>query len=246
MMRFLLILIAMFLGTGFPGPQLAFAGVPAQEVQSKIEIHPYMGGVARQELELFTSELSTLQAVFEQKIISSDGFIEDESSGEVWLRKDAIVDGEGVLMSQFRWSYEGEFPELIVADGIKVWMYDESLEQVTVRDQSGAAADNPLALLTDITRIDEQFEVRELGDVDGLQLLELRSRSEESEFERVLLGLAEGRLDMLAMEDAFGLRTEIRFYRLQRNPVLNDELFEFTAPEGTDVIGSLEFTGPDG
>lgn len=240
-MRSLLILIAILLTTGASGQQPLFAGFQVDDEQPKIEIHPYMGGVARQELELFTSDLKTLQAVFEQKIISSDGFIEDESSGEIWLRKDAVVSEGEASMGQFRWSYEGEFPELIIADGIKVWMYDEALEQVTVRDQSSAAADNPLALLTDITRIDEQFEVRELGDVDGLQLLELRSRSEESEFERVLLGLAEGRLDMLAMEDAFGLRTEIRFYQLQRNPVLADELFEFTAPEGTDVIGSIEF-----
>jgi outer membrane lipoprotein-sorting protein len=41
------------------------------------------------------------------------------------------------------------------------------------------------------------------------------------------------------MEDAFGLRTEIRFESLERNPVLEPGLFEFTPPDGVDVIGAL-------
>ncbi len=207
--------------------------------QQRVDIQPYVELSAREDLERFTNDLSSLHAQFTQRIISTDGYVEDESVGEVWLKKHLDGQDDASPSGHFRWAYYGEFPELIVADGERVWIYDEALAQVTVRLQSQAAADNPLALLTDVSLMDEQFVVRELGDIDGMRLLELRSRNEESQFERVLLGLTNGSLDMLAMEDAFGLRTEVRFSDVTRNLQLADELFRFTPPEGADVIGNV-------
>ena len=185
-------------------------------------------GPPRTQLERFAHELESLYAHFDQQVLKPDGLVEDKSSGEVWLLRP----------NRFRWQYGGEFPELVVADGKKVWLYDEMLEQVTIKEQSFMTSDSPLMLLTDVSRIDEQFEVRELGSDSGLHLLELRSNNPESEFERILLGLDNGQLLLMAMEDAFGLRTEIRFREIQRNPVLEDKLFQFTPPEGVDVIGN--------
>jgi outer membrane lipoprotein carrier protein len=186
------------------------------------------------QLERFGQDLLSLQASFDQKVVSTDGVVEDESTGQVWL----------IRPHRFRWDYVGDFPEQVVADGERVWLYDETLEQVTVRDQSGLSADTPLILLTDLSRLDQQFEVRELGDGSGMHLLELRARSQEAEFERVLLGLQDDMLLLMAMEDVFGLRTEIHFRDIQRNPALDMSLFQFTPPPGTDVIGDWP-AGPD-
>ena len=75
------------------------------------------------------------------------------------------------------------------------------------------------------------------------QLLELRSRNMESQFERFLLGMNDDSPVLIIMEDAFGLRTEIRFGKVERNPELDPALFEFTPPEGVDVIGVLPGPG---
>jgi len=187
-------------------------------------------GTARAQLERFSDGLETLHALFEQRVISSDGTVEDGSSGQLWLRRPQL----------FRWEYGGEFPEVVVADGKNIWIYDEALEQVTVKDQSQTAVNSPLTLLTDLGKLDEQFEVREVGDVDGLQLLELRSRNTESEFERILLGLSEDSLQMMVMEDAFGLRTEVQFQQVRRNPEIDSGLFTFQPPESADVIGEIQ------
>jgi outer membrane lipoprotein carrier protein len=187
-------------------------------------------GSAREQLQLFSSGLESLHARFEQRVVSGDGVVEDSSDGQVWLSRP----------QRFRWEYGGDFPELVVADGARVWIYDVTLEQVTVRDQSSAAADSPLTLLTDPGRLDEQFEVREAGDASGLQLLELRARSAESDFERILLGLRDAGLELMIMEDAFGLRTELRFQEVKRNPVIDPELFSFEPPDGVDVIGDVK------
>ena len=186
-------------------------------------------GPARAQLEAFSNGLQSLQAGFDQIVLGSDGAVQDESEGRLWLQRPR----------KFRWEYGGDFPELLVADGSHVWIYDEILEQVTVKDQSLLSSDSPLTLLTDLSHLDEQFEVRELGADDGMQLLELQSRSPESEFERVLLGLRDNTLLLMAMEDAFGLRTEIRLRDFQFNPELAPDLFRFEPPPGTDIIGDL-------
>lgn len=184
---------------------------------------------ARQQLERFTAGLESLHAQFDQQVISTDGSVQDGSSGEVWLSRP----------QRFRWAYGGDFPELVVADGSRIWIYDEALEQVTVKNQSSEAPDSPLALLTDPGRLEDQFQVREAGEASGLQLLELRSLDMESEFERILLGLREDRLELMVMEDAFGLRTELRFRDIRRNPPLDESLFSFQPPPGVDVIGDV-------
>ena len=184
---------------------------------------------ALQQLEAFSAGLETLYARFDQQVMSTDGTVRDTSSGEVWLARP----------QRFRWAYGGDFPELVVADGKRIWIYDEALEQVTVKDQSLEATDSPLALLTDPGQLERQFQVRDAGEAWGLLLLELRSMDAESEFERILLGLRNNQLELMVMEDAFGLRTELRFRDIRRNVPLDDSLFSFEPPPGVDLIGDL-------
>ena len=184
---------------------------------------------AREQLDRFSDGLETLHARFEQVVVSSDGKVQDSSGGEVWLRSP----------DRFRWSYGGDFPELVVADGKNIWIYDEMLEQVTIKEHSETDVNSPLFVLSAPERLDEVFEVREVGATADAKLLELRSKSMETQFERFLLGMSEGAPSMIIMEDAFGLRTEIRFSGLERNIQLDQGLFEFTPPPGVDVIGAL-------
>ena len=184
-------------------------------------------GPARSALEQFAVELDRFQAEFTQTVKSQDGRVQDQTFGKVWLQSP----------DKLRWVYLGEFPETIVADGVNIWIYDESLQQVTVKPQSGQAANSPLMILTDVGQLDEQFQVTELGDFEDMLLLELKSLDAESEFERILLGFDTGGIRMMTMEDAFGQRTEIQFENILRNQAVEPQLFSFTPPEGADVVG---------
>lgn len=215
-------LLAAFLAC-LAGPLLA------QEYQDE-SAEPEGGRAA---LERFADGLETYRATFEQTVRNSDGEVQDSNEGEMWLSRPSL----------FRWEYGGDFPEVIVADGKRVWIYDISLEQITVKDQDSLANDSPLTLLTDLSLLDEQFEVRDLGVDEGLAYVELRSVTEDAEFDRVLLGLRGEELELMAMEDAFGLRTEIRMLTSERNPELSPSLFVFEPPEGVDVVGDLAMNG---
>jgi len=184
-------------------------------------------GPARSELERFTAELEGFQAEFVQTVKSQDGRVQDQTHGKVWLQSP----------DKLRWVYSGEFPETIVADGSNIWIYDESLQQVTVKPQTDQAADSPLMILADVSRLDQQFQVTELGDFEDMLLLELKSLDDESQFERILLGLDSSGIRMMAMEDAFGQRTEAHFHNMLKNSPLDPQLFKFTPPAGPDLVG---------
>jgi len=190
-------------------------------------------GPARTMLEQFSTGLTNLQLEFTQTVRSQDGRIQDQTHGNAWLQKP----------DKLRWVYGGEFPEIIVADGQNVWIHDVTLEQVTIKPQSHSVADTPLLILTDLSQLDQQFLVKELGEFENMSLLELSSREGESEFERILMGLDTGGIRMMVMEDAFGQRTEIRFSNIIRNGQIEQQQFSFIPPEGVDVVGQL--TTPD-
>jgi len=184
-------------------------------------------GPARAQLERFATGLNYFQAGFTQTVKSQDGRVQDQTYGNVWLH----------TPDKLRWVYSGDFPEIIVADGTNIWIHDVSLAQVTVKPQSKQASDSPLMILTDVSQLDQQFNVTELGVLDDMLLLELRSRDGESEFERIILGLDSTGIRMMVMEDAFGQRTEIHFADMLRNSPADPEMFTFTPPQDTDVVG---------
>ena len=186
-------------------------------------------GPARSELERFVTDLDRFQSEFTQTVSTQDGTIQDQTQGEVWLQSP----------DKLRWIYTGDFPETIVADGDNIWIHDETLQQVTIKPQSDHASDSPLMILADASGLDQQFKVTELGDFNEMLLLELRSNDTESEFERILLGMDATGIRMMAMEDAFGQRTEINFFNTLVNAPANPQLFVFSPPEGTDVVGEV-------
>lgn len=194
------------------------------------EVNPALqvkAGPARTLLNQFSGDLSNLQLRFTQVVTAQNGQIQDQTFGHAALQSP----------DKLNWVYGGDYPETIIADGKAVWIYDEGLEQVTVKPQSASISDTPLLILTDISQLDEQFVVTELGDFEGMKLLEMRSRDAESEFERVLVGLDIEGIKMMVMEDAYSQRTEIRFTDLVKNADIDAALFSFTPPEGVDVVG---------
>ncbi len=184
---------------------------------------------ALEQLRQFTSGLNSLQANFDQEIVDVDGRLVEISSGRVVLVKPNL----------FRWDYTGEYPQQIVADGERVWIYDVELEQVSIKMQSSAAADSPLSILMRPETVDQQFRITDLGSAEGEALLELVPLDTQAEFDRIILGLANNRLETMILEDAFGQRTRIEYRDLVTNVAVEPGTFELRIPDGVDVIGDL-------
>jgi len=185
-------------------------------------------GPARARLDAFAHGLHALSGNFTQTLNSPNGQAQ-QTSGTLVLQ----------APSQFRWDTLSPYKQSIIADGSRVWSYDPGLEQVTVRRQDTEAAHNPLAVLTDLSQVDKDFNITEQGEHDGLVWLRLTSRAKEPQFDYVDLGFDANGLARMQFRDQLGSTTDIGFSNWQRNPNIPPEDFNFTPPKGTDVVGDL-------
>lgn len=186
---------------------------------------------ARAALDAFTHGLSGLDGQFVQQVYDPQGQLRERTHGRVALARPR----------QFRWEYAEPFPQLIVADGDHVWVYDPDLEQVSVRPQSAEERQSPLAVLIEPGELDRRFDVREDGQQDGLDWLALteKTASTDSPLRNARLGFSDGQLRKMELRDALEQRTVIEFSAWQRNPAFAPGTFRFTPPPGTDVVGEM-------
>ena len=186
--------------------------------------------VARSQMTAFSRGLKGLDARFEQRVFDPNGRQSETSSGGVKLS----------APRQFRWEYVKPSPQLIVADGDHIWIYDPELEQVTVRNQSMEEQGSPLAVLIDPTELDRQYKVSEGGKAGGLDWLVLVPRKpEDAPFQKARLGFGPVGLVRMELNDGLGQRTVIGFSQWHRNPAFAAGTFKFTPPKGVDVVGSV-------
>ncbi|MET0814675.1 MAG: outer membrane lipoprotein chaperone LolA [Pseudoxanthomonas sp.] len=185
---------------------------------------------ARDDLNAFASGLKGLDGQFTQQVYDAKGKLKETTSGRVAMSAPRL----------FRWEYTKPYPQLIVADGRKVWVYDPDLQQVTVRDQGSEEQNSPLSALIDPAKLDQQFNVKEAGAADGLQWLVLTPRNEgEASFQSARLGFGKGGLSRMEVLDAVGQNTRINFRGWKRNPAFAGTTFKYTPGKGVDVVGDI-------
>ena len=180
------------------------------------------------DLEAFFADLHTLRADFEQWS-SAPGA--QRARGRLYISRPG----------KFRWDYLEPYHQQIVSDGRRLWIYDEDLEQVTLRPLSASLGNTPALLLSERRPLAESFRIRDRGREDGLHWLELRPLDvEQASFQWIRLGLAGGSLRQMILRDKLDQTTRLRFSRLEKNPPLDAGLFEFQIPEGVDVFEATE------
>ncbi len=182
---------------------------------------------AREQLVVFLGEVRVLKAEFEQIVIDDLGDIVEESEGELAL----------AAPRQFRFEYQTPYPQLLLADGEKLWVYDPDLEQVSVRAQSTEEANSPLTLILEPEALEQTFLVTEGGMEHELQWLLLTPLEQRNDFDRLDLGFDQNGLRTMQYRDPNGQRTQLRFANWQRDPALPADFFRFEPPAGVDVVG---------
>lgn len=193
----------------------AFAAAPAERVRA------------------FVEGTKTFKASFTQTIVSKAG----KADGSA--RKKQTSSGSVMLSrpGKFRWQVEKPYPQLMVGDGQKVWLYDPDLKQVTVRRMGDTLTGTPAALLAGDNAIEKSFELADGGNRDGLDWVLATPRGKDASFSRILLGFKGEALQAMEMHDNFGQVTTIVFSGQERNPPLAASQFKFTPPAGADVVG---------
>ncbi len=182
-------------------------------------------GEGAEKLKAFHKSVKTFEAAFSQKVVDNNNKELQASFGKVYLSRPG----------KFRWDYEKPDKQVIVSDGTKIWLYDQDLEQVTIKSLEGVVGNSPARVLSDTGDLEKEYKIIEKGKKDGILWVELLPKKGESSFQFVRLGFADT-LKLMAVKDSLGQVTTIEFSELKTNPELKESLFEFKPPKGVDVV----------
>jgi len=178
-------------------------------------------------LEKFLAKTKTLEANFQQTLRTHEGEVLQQTEGKFYLHRPG----------KFRWNYKTPYEQVIVSDGERIWIYDVDLQQVTVQKQSAGLPSSPMALLQDSAKLHQSFTVSPLDEHDGVYRLKLKSKTSESDFTEIVVGVDSKGLRFMQLHDQFEQVTDILFSEITTNSNLAKEIFEFIPPEGVDVFG---------
>lgn len=134
-----------------------------------------------------------------------------------------------------------------MADGQTLWLYDADLNQVTARKQSAVLGLD--ACRADCRRarrraLQADFTLTAAPEKDGLEWWWPRPRPKTDNCRQCASGFAlatnrpPGLLELAALEilDSFGQRSVLTFSKVEVNPNLAKDTFQFNPPKGADVI----------
>ena len=184
----------------------------------------YAGGVDR--LKAFIAGAKTAEADFTQTVSGKSGNVTQRASGKMAFARPG----------KFRWDYAAPYEQVIVGDGVKLWLYDADLNQVTTRKLGDALSGTPAALLAGDNAIEKLFTLKDASTTDGLEWLVAIPKNKDTTFEQIRMGFKGDTLAQMELSDSFGQRTTLKFSRFERNPKLSPNRFKFTPPKGADVI----------
>lgn len=195
----------------------------------------WAGGL--ESLELFVSTVKTGRAEFTQVVSAPP---KDGQSPRV---KTSSGTFEFSRPSRFKFIYLKPFAQSIVADGQTLWLFDVDLNQATARKQSQVLGSTPAALIAaapNLKALQADFTLADAPDKDGLQWVAATPKSKDGQLDTVRVGFrAVGKTaELAALEilDSFGQRSLLTFNKVEVNPTLAADSFQFKPPAGTDVI----------
>jgi len=180
----------------------------------------------KERLQTFLDGVQSLQARFDQSVFDTSQGQTRRLEGMFYLQRPG----------KFRWDYTEPKGQLVLADGKTVWLVEDDLRQAYQKRQSEALRGTPALLLTEQLKLEDHFEIADLGAGQDLEWVELIPRDPESQFTRVLLAFAGNELRRMELADKFGQVTRFGFSDIRRNPRLDPDLFVYVPPRGTQMF----------
>ncbi|MET0384078.1 MAG: outer membrane lipoprotein chaperone LolA [Burkholderiaceae bacterium] len=175
------------------------------------------------DLRDFVKTVRTGRSTFTQTVTSPQG-----------KRKTSTGSFEFSRPNRFRFVYDKPYAQTVVGDGVKVWIHDPDLNQVSSRKMGDALGTTPAALLVS-NDIDRAFTLVDLPPKDGLAWVEATPKQAEGTIRWLRLGFKDRALARLEIADSFGQDSLMVFDSFQPNAALPAATFVFTPPKGADV-----------
>ncbi len=167
------------------------------------------------------SKMRTFEATFSQQVVDAQGEVLQNSIGNLVLKQPNLM----------FWQVTEPDETLLIADGETLWHVDTFVEQVVAMEQSGAVANNPVILLTDMDGQSwQQFQVSQQQDS-----FEIQAKDPQSQIVSLTLVFSEQRLQQIVFTDRQQQKSTLTFSDVKQNQPLSSERFVFVMPQGYEL-----------
>jgi outer membrane lipoprotein carrier protein len=169
-------------------------------------------------------------AAFDQEATIKAMQITDTAKGQLFVRRPG----------KMRWEYTAPEPQVIISDGVSLWVYRPLDKQVMTGRAPAFFGDGKGAgFLADIRQVRRSFEVGlEKTEMGGEHRLRLTPREKTPEVTAVYLSVSADTFiitDVLTV-NAYGDETWIKLKDYRFDQDFENEVFAFDIPPGTDVL----------
>jgi len=173
---------------------------------------------------------SGLSARFEQRSTIKAMQITDTASGRLYIKPPG----------KMRWEYEKPETQIIMSDGIKLWVYRPDDRQVMVGPASRFFGNGKgVGFLSDIGDLKNMFDISlEKSRLNGFYRIKLIPRKKTIDLTHIILRVSKDIHDIVEIFTyiSLGDETRIKFLEPEFDRNLDDGLFNFIVPEGSDVV----------
>lgn len=175
----------------------------------------------------FLDQTETLSANFTQTSMDMNQYKSSEDLGRLFLQKP----------DQFFWQITEPFPQLILSNGQRLWMYDPELAQASYRDLNGSeSATGWIDVLINPQNIHERFSQEETLISPGQGSLLLQARQDDDNLIKIHIEFDQGLPVKIETLNQLGIHTHIVLEDHQVNIKIDAEQFEFEPPPEIDVL----------
>ena len=141
---------------------------------------------------------------------------------------------EGILYLQppvkFFWHYQNPYSQKIISNGNLLWIFDEDLEQVTIKNIDNKIEETPAGIILGNKSIHEHFIQVNMGTIDGYDWIELTPKNLEAQYKHIKIGFEQDKLRMMIITDNLEQTTRIDFTNFKKNITLSSSIFNFEVP----------------
>ncbi|WP_025563695.1 outer membrane lipoprotein chaperone LolA [Psychromonas sp. SP041] len=168
------------------------------------------------------SKFTTISADFAQQVMSPEGQIIQESWGTLTISRPG----------NFHWQVTKPDEELIVSNGVDMWLYSPFIEQVTIMNFSDAIAGTPFALLSGADASEwMNFDVKKQAN----QFVVKNNKNELNTNTFTFIFDNKDNVSEFIVQEAQGQKSTFKLSNNDQTVKLSDDFFEFQIPQGIEI-----------
>ncbi len=213
--KLILIILMMAIPFSSHSEETALPSMSVDEILARVE-------------KIYTA--SSFSAAFIQASTIKAMEITDSASGKLYVQ----------YPGKMRWEYLEPESQIIVTDGLQLWMYRPEDNQVMLGQASTFFSEGKGAgFLSDIRLLRKDFEITlediRFGDYYNLKLVPLETNWDIA-YVHLLISRITFRIAQVTTYNAYEDATRIELVDLQFNESFDDAFFTFEIPKGVDVL----------